>query len=337
MPHRHIASTAPRWTGSSCRLSWTLLAPLCIGLAGCDPFGSAQGPPEEPSIAYRWNEPVEVIETTARPTGLGLDAQSLYFCDESGFVRFVAKDGGVVTALYEDAGPTTELIVAGSTVYWLQPSYGRLQSYGLDTELPATLAVGLAEPRGLTLTTTHLYWIDGESTVLRVPRSGGYAETVLVRSSPIGDLALDSSRLYYTDVFGGTVGALPFDGSPEQTLASGQTDLAEVAADGTRIYWSTSNRIAAIDVEEPSEPMTVLAEGLPGPRGLLAAGGYLYFALPDEREVRRVPKTGGRPETIARDQRAPRHVTVDTVAVYWVTDGDDDDGKSGSLRKVVRQ
>ncbi|MBW2526658.1 MAG: hypothetical protein JRI23_20920, partial [Deltaproteobacteria bacterium] len=89
-----------------------------------------------------------------------------------------------------------------------------------------------------------------------------------------------------------------------------------------------------LDGSEPDEAVKTVARGLQEPDSLAAAGGYLYYTIPETGTVHRVSKRGGTPETLARHQAQPTGVLVDSAAVYWINGGHQ--GGEGSLVKLER-
>jgi sugar lactone lactonase YvrE len=92
-------------------------------------------------------------------------------------------------------------------------------------------------------------------------------------------IAVDATRVYWTNVNGGTVMTVPIVGGTPVTLASGQGSLWGIAVDSTSVYWTTDE------------------------------GGT----------VMKVPTAGGTPTTLASGQSVPRAIAVDTTSVYWTT------------------
>lgn len=306
-----------------------------VFLVACNPLGDGAETADDPATGGTWSAPLVIVSGMEGPTALGQDAHSLYWGDDAGFVRAVSKEGGAATTLYEDVGAAVDLVVRHDTVFWLESGYGRLQSYSLETDQAFTLAVGLDEPRQLAVDDSYLYWIEADDAVLRIFLAGGYTEYLVYGAQGLAGLALDATHLYYADSNRGGIFAVPLLGGMERLLTTVSTAVASIAADGMRVYWATGTRIDSIDVTEPNAVMQTVATGLSGPQDLTAAGGYLYFAIPDDRTVMRVRKTGGSPETIAAAQEQPREVMVDTTAVYWLDGGRGE--ADGSLRKSVRQ
>ncbi|MBW2523619.1 MAG: hypothetical protein JRI23_05565, partial [Deltaproteobacteria bacterium] len=228
--------------------------------AGCDPLGGSGA--DQAVAVDTWSDPVVLVSSAARPAALGQDAQSLYWGDEVGYVRLVSKEGGAVTALYEDVGAAADLAVANDTVFWLEASYGRLQSYSLLDDQIFTLAVGLNAPRRLAFGQSYLYWIDGGQQILRMPSSGGYSDYVVYGAVDIIDLALDDTHLYYGDAGRGAVYAVELQGGAETLVVSALTGLSAVTADGRRVCWSTRSEIACLDGSEPDEAVKTVARGL---------------------------------------------------------------------------
>jgi hypothetical protein len=121
-------------------------------------------------------------------------------------------------------------------------------------------------------------------------------------------------------------GGNPFVTNPDRT-----------AADATGVYWTNAG--TARDSQDGSVIVcaqagcgslgpTVLASGLPRPRGIAIDDAYVYWANeglstnPNGGTVMRVPKRGGRAETIASQQGAPVYLATDTTTLWWTSRGD---------------
>jgi hypothetical protein len=148
----------------------------------------------------------------------------------------------------------------------------------LSTTPPTLVASGLENPMGLALDADNVYWIEsgGSGAVKKTSKSGGtpvaiasgLGETagiatdgvnvffgiwngsvhkVSVNGGPVSDLggftssqflAIDSTSVYYTSIWGDAVAKVAKDGTAHTTLATGLVDPWGLAVDGTGLYWT---------------------------------------------------------------------------------------------------
>ena len=116
----------------------------------------------------------------------------------------------------------------------------------------------------------------------------------------------------------GRVLALSLLDHSAEPLAVEQDQPGAIAADAQRIYWTTASAISSLDVsgDEDVPAVEALAEQLPAPSCLTAAGGYLYWTSAEHGTVARVPKPGGAVEVIATAQDQPLNWAVPRLARF---------------------
>lgn len=310
-----------------------LLGVLALGSA-CDTLtGDGQGGGGPAGVAS-WAEPVALAGGLVGPTAIGQDRLTLYWSDENGLVHLVPKQGGAYASVAGSGGLAADLVVDEGTVFWLDATWGRVWRYDVEFGEPVVLAIGQS-PHRMALDLSHVYWINDSGSVLRVPRGGGYPQSVASGLHEFRDIALDEFQLYLTDSMLGSVVAIPLGGGPMMTLAQQQDRPESVTLDEEHVYWSTATAIMSLDLTEPDAEPEVVTQGLSGPTWLTAAGGHLYWSNTEQGQVLRVPKTGGAAEPIATGQLQPGALVVDTAAVYWVNRGDG--GQDGAVVKATRQ
>src|SRR5262249_43509579 len=147
----------------------------------------------------------------------------------------------------------------GSTVYWLDliAGGGAIHYADIATQTVKTLPIAptsFVGPTGIAVDATYVYWSNkgtsvGTSSIYRANKTDGSGVTSLITSgtvSAIQSMAIDSTSIYYTSIYGGqpyTVGSIPIGGGPTTTIAASEQFPLSVAADGTAIYWTDQNRL----------------------------------------------------------------------------------------------
>lgn len=111
------------------------------------------------------------------------------------------------------------------------------------------------------------------------------------------------------------------DGSGVATFAAGALTRG-VAVDGSSVYWTeydTAGNNDGIVKKAPRAggPPTTLASTQADPTDIAADGTNVYWLNTGDQTVMRVPVAGGSPTTLASQQAGVRHIAVDDTSVYW--------------------
>ncbi len=160
---------------------------------------------------------------------------------------------------------------------------------------PIVLASGLAHPLGIVLDDSNVYWInrgtssvDGGSdaavpnkdgSVMRVSKGGGDV-TPLATELPYPEgLAISARRLYWIES-AGDVSAMDVDGNDRAVVASNDSGVGAIAADGESVFWG-----GAFDIRKAprggGKPVS-LYPSAGGANALVIDGTRVYWARGDE-------------------------------------------------------
>lgn len=277
---------------------------------------------------------------------IALDETSVYFSSGNlWLLGRVDKDGGVTSYLLPEGGikePTAGLVVDNGSVYASAYSAGggagarRIPIDGGPVEKLDSCNTGWS----LAVDKTDVYWLTGDCggdarMKRRAKEELDAAAVVTSQTDPLmfyGYAAFGYQALDDTDVYWATkqhIKALPKDGvangAPRTVYErpAESTDRFRSLAVGDRLYAMLGGRIIALP-KTGGDPI-VLAEGFPAKdshAGLVLAGGDVYFTVPDNGLVARVPMKGGTVDTLAKDQQRPSGLAVDAKYVYWSNAGD---------------
>jgi hypothetical protein len=147
------------------------------------------------------------------------------------------------------------------------------------------LASGRNLPGAIAIDATYVYWVEGDGTVMRVPKGGGTPNSLASGCKP-GALAIDAAHAYCGDS-NDEVLSISLASGAVATLATAQP-VSDLTVDAYRVYWTTYY-------------------------GLRPAGNN------DVSTVAAVALDGGAPTILAAAQRVPSSLAVDAANCYWLT------------------
>lgn len=168
------------------------------------------------------------------------------------------------------------------------------------------VASDVGDPRDIALDATHVYWTTGAGTVQRAPKEGGAVETIAEGGGALGAIVVDGARAYWVDETAGDILQTPKDGSGKVKKLSNGNGLRRLALDEDSVFFTRKIK---------------------------------------KGDVRRQPKEGGGPLTMAKDQPLPTDLVVRGDRLLWsgFADADDDvngnsipDGEEGLAGGYVR-
>lgn len=232
-----------------------------------------------------------VLATSPEPRGLAVSEGFVYWLDrQDATLRRVRTDGGSAEVLATDlTGAYDGLQVRAGAAYWCASGLGVVEKLPLDGGARVVMASGQQSPVALAVTEQGLAWT--------------------------------TAGLNGRD--GGTLTYLPFDGGVPAVLARGLSTSFGLALDATSAYWTDYWQGTINRVELTGGATVVLASGQQ-PRGIALHDGFVYWTdegdnAGNDGAVERVPISGGKAETLAWFQLAPRGLVAESGEVWWVT------------------
>ena len=150
------------------------------------------------------------------------------------------------------------------------------------------------EPGELLADATHLYWGSSEGAIYAVPKQGGVPEAVGQGETPTGAVAVDAHSIYFTNSEAGTLSRAPKGGGRSVALATARKSTGPGDLD-------LRGQLDAVVLH----------------------GAHVYYVDNDiyarNAAVRRVPKTGGRAETvIERPGCTIEDLLTDGKLWFWI-------------------
>jgi hypothetical protein len=200
--------------------------------------------------------------------------------------------------------------------------------------------------QGLVVDATNAYFVNGGNLV-KMPLGGGSMVTLATDIGVLGQMAVDSTNLYWTTQDSptgaspsggppiGTVNKVPIAGGPPVVLASGQDDSFGIAVDATTVYWTNQSRetiqsTAAGSVMEipinatASDSPTVLAANVAGPAFIAVDANGIYWnaqivynaTTPCENCIVSMPLAGGTPTSFCNGVIGISAMVIDSQNLY---------------------
>jgi hypothetical protein len=186
------------------------------------------------------------------PLSIAVDANNVYWGEHGGSVHQAPKNGaGPVLTLASNLVAPSCVLVDATSVYWVNddvPIAGVFRAtIGVANSgalLPGVDTNGLFDPHSLVLDDSGRLWFTStvagaeDGGTLHIAPIDGGPETIVGPVLWDENAARNSGAIYYSTNSTGQVLTTPFDGGPQQVLASGYNLTVGIAADDTAVYYT---------------------------------------------------------------------------------------------------
>jgi hypothetical protein len=243
------------------------------------------------------SSPPEALAPFSTGSDLVVDEQAVYYLAGEKLMR-VAKDGSPPTALLTiPSQDSRQLAIDDDAVY-----------------VATDVVCIVGEPCG-----------DERALLWRAAKDGSSAEPILRAGGfQLFDVAVDGSHAYFSGNVQGLAGQLgrvpKRGGTPEAIELAGLVGSpTTLAVAGDTLFFAASAQLFARSTSGGGEA-TIASEAY-DVQDLAADDDHVYWTVSDLRnggQVRRAPRAGGVPETLA-DATDPREIVVDRGAIYFTT------------------
>jgi hypothetical protein len=180
-------------------------------------------------------------------------------------------------------------------------------------------AAGIDDVGALALDGAQIYFMTG-TTLRRMGKTGGVAETLLTGDSGANAMALDATHVYWAASgvlpnWRGHVSRIRRDGAGTEERLLDATHVTGIVLDSTTLYTLTSagggSVLALPRAGGAQRTLTALVGGVG-----LAASADALFALTDAT-LQRIDKATGETTTLFAENVGARSIVVDAGFVYW--------------------
>lgn len=297
----------------------------------------------------------------------------VYWLDMGGIGSVSAGAGGngqeIVTSASSSVFAIGGFVAAnGTDVFWANGDFpsgtvGRAPATGGTTQVVATTD----DPIGVAVDANNLYWStfgssnSATGTIVSQPLAGGSPTVLASGLATVGPIAVDSTSVYFSDMFG-AVSSVPIGGGAVVQLAPAQQALpadtilddspAGIAVANGRVYWTisslgggTPNAIDSVAITGGA--VTTIARPATTPTGIAADDTFVYWSeigpvtasdqglgtppVEDQGSVSRIMNDGtGTVQTLASGASAPVGPVLGENALYYATGA-----SAGAIYQVI--
>ena len=185
---------------------------------------------------------------------------------------------------------------------------------------------------------THLYWrtttANATSNVLAMSKDGGATTAYPSENYVIFDVAVDASRVYWSDL--GSVWACDLGGCGDWPTLIGAvlpTTLLGISSDGAHVLFAGETNGTILECPATGcngLAPTVLASGLDQPYLTASDGTNAFFATKSSVMTCALASCGTTLTVLASNQAVPTALVLDATSVYWVT------GQGGTVMSCAK-
>lgn len=198
---------------------------------------------------------------------LAIDGEAVYWLTEGntkgdkGAIMRVPKAGGEPKAIVDAQMGLNSIAIRDGYVFWIsgpslnhesdaEPRPGSLFRMKLPEGRTENLSTA-ADPCGLSLDGTHVYWVDTDARTLsinRTPRGGGDTETIVRSTSRLAcNIVVDKTHVYWIDKSNDTLMRATKSGEGQTKLAVLRRSLSSLAIRPASVIAVTDRLPASID------------------------------------------------------------------------------------------
>jgi len=210
------------------------------------------------------------------------------------------------------------IAIGNDYVYWANKGDGRLMRAALTgTQAPEELFNAGYNPWALAVDETRLYWTDIlEGTVRYMVKTGGPAQVISGSTSVHRGISLSGTHAYWTSDMGAIWSSTKVNPTPSPLLP-GQDQPEDIRYTDNMIFWTDRAQGSVNSLNLSSNEKVSLAVLQEWPMGIAVDETHVYWTTMDTDSVRRVPTTGGEIQELASEQADPFRLTLDEFFVYW--------------------
>lgn len=227
----------------------------------------------------------------------------------------------------------SDLAVDGLDLFWSNHGANQIVKVAKVGGTATVFASSQPSPVGIALDDTHVYWAQNATpgAVVRAPKSGGSPQVIAASQYYAYRLVLSGANVYFVgDSTSGFLRSVPKVGGTVTDLQSASSPKG-LAFDGTKLFWTAWNEIRKADPIALAPP-TKLTTTESFPSAIAIDDSDVYWADMYASKVRKAPKTGGVPTTLASLSSGGQRgaIALDATYVYFI------DPKSNTIRKVAK-
>jgi sugar lactone lactonase YvrE len=205
-------------------------------------------------------------------------------------------------------------------VYWANKGDGTLMRAAITgTQPPEELFNAGYNPWAVAVDDTRLFWTDIlEGTVRFMAKTGGPAQAFETDTSVHRGIAISDDQVFWSSDAGALWGTSKINPTPSPII-SGLDQPEDLRYSDNHVYWTDRAQGSVNRIDLASGNTTALAVLQEWPMGIALDEEHVYWTTMDTDAVRRVPKDGGAVEELANNQGDPFRLTVDSFFVYWTS------------------